>query len=120
MSGTPGSSACASTPMPIRSSDTEHLRQLVEAARSKGRDRRLVEVAPRAATDMHRDHPGGKRRDDIVVDAVADVRNLLRRDAGLVDHAPEELRSRFLDSPARGRAHEVDVLAHELLGLDRR
>src|SRR5947199_9723875 len=75
-SGTPGSRACASTPVPIRSSDTEHLRKLVEALDAQGGRRRLVQVSPRPAADVHGDHAGGERRRNVVVDAVSDVGDL--------------------------------------------
>src|SRR4051812_42864067 len=109
-SGTPGSSACASTPVPIRSSDTEHLRKLVEALDAQRTRWRFVQVAPGPAADVHGDHAGGECRLDVVVDAVPDVRDLRDGQPRLCRDAFEERRRRLLDAPAGGRADEVHVL----------
>src|SRR5580765_7712972 len=106
--------------MPTRSSDIQCSRQLVEAVDSESGAGRLVEVAPRAAADVDGDHPGGERGHYVVVHPVADVGDLRRSEAGLHGDSLEELRARLFDAPARRRADEVDVLADELLGLDRR
>src|SRR3954451_19337652 len=116
-SGTPGSRACASTPVPIRSSDTKYPRKVVEALDAQGGRWRFVQVAPGPAADVHRDHAHGERRLDIVVDAISDVRDLRDGPLCLGHDALEERGGRLLDAPARRRADEVDVLAQEVLGL---
>src|SRR3954447_23174697 len=80
-SATPSSSACASTPRPMRRSDTERLRKLIERSDPEIRLGRVVEVAPGAAPDVHGEHPCALGGAYVVVDAVADVGDLLRRDA---------------------------------------
>src|SRR5205823_3648136 len=114
-SGTPSSRACASKPVPTRYSDTlERPRQLVERV---DRDCPVRRLAPGvlAAADAHRMQAGCKRRHDVVVHPVADIEDLLRRNACLVHHVCEEARVGLLDAPALRRADEVDVWAEELL-----
>ena len=83
------------------------------------RGRRLVEVPPRAAADVHRNHAGSERRLDVVVDAVADVGDLLCVDAGLLGDPLEERGRRLLHAETLGGGDEVDVRPHELLVQDR-
>ena len=66
-----------------------------------------VDVTPWAAPHEHRDHPGGKRRADVVVQPVADVGDLAGRAPALGDDPVEERRGRLLDSPAGRGADEV-------------
>src|SRR5919202_4128732 len=106
-SGTPSAKAWASTPIPIRISDTaERLRQLVERADAQGAD--ALQIRPWAAPNLNRDEPRRARRQDVVVEPVADVRDLVRRGAARLDDADEEVGRRLLDAPARRRRHEVD------------
>src|SRR5215210_960602 len=119
-SGVPDANPCASTPIPTRRSDTEQLRNLSEGGSAQRLGRRLVEVPPRAPAQVDGHHPGRQRRHDVVVDAVADVCDLARIDAGLGHDSLEEPGRGLLDAPADGRADEVDVLAHGLLELARR
>src|SRR5829696_207103 len=119
-SGVSEENAWASTPIPIRRSDTEELRHLDQRRRAQGFRGRLVEIPPRAAAQMDGDHAGRERRHDVVVDAVADICDLARLGAGLHDDPLEESGSGLLDSPPDGRADEVDVLPLDLLELARR
>ena len=116
----PSAKAWASTPNPILSSDTEHLGQLAERGDAEGSGRRLVQMTPGAATDVHGDHPCGEGRLDVVVDPVADIGDLLSRDAALGDDPLEERGRGFLDSPARRRADEIDVVAEQVLRIRER
>ncbi len=111
-SGTPSSNACASTPRPIRSSDTERPGQLGERA-----DRGSRPAAARAGVPTGRGARGrrpcrpraparrrcrrGRRR----------TRSRSAGDAALGDDPLEERGRRLLDAPARRRADEVDVVA---------
>src|SRR5205085_217276 len=92
-SGTPSAKAWASNPIPTRSSDTfERLGQLVE--RADGQSPGVVaglEIAPGATADPDGDEAGLERREDVVVEPVADVPDLVRRGAGRLDDAGEEL-----------------------------
>src|SRR3954452_639242 len=82
--------ACASTPMPTRSSDTgEHRGQLVE--RRDLRPGPALQVAPRAAAYMHGEHPGRRSGPYVVVEPVADVGDLGRRPRRGLDQPAEEL-----------------------------
>ena len=63
-----------------------------------------VDDAPRASTQVHGQHPGPACWQHVVVHAVADVRDVLRRGADLARHPDEEGRVGLGDAPAcRGR-----------------
>ena len=70
-------------------------RRRVAAARR----RRAGGPTGRGAVDG--DHPGGERGQDVVVDPVADVRDLAGRAAASADEPLEERGRRLLDAPAR-------------------
>src|SRR3954452_20477769 len=111
--------------MPTRSSDIERQRveyggQLVERADRDGARRRIVEVAPRPAAHVYADEAGRERGPHVVVDAVANVGDLGRLVPDLVQDPREELRPRLGDAPARGRADDVDAVAEQVLGRERR
>src|SRR5205807_7028037 len=115
-SGTPSSSACASTPMPTRYSGIrERLRQLAQRVDAQRARRRLAQEAPRAATYVDGDHPCGERGLDVVVDAIADVRELRRLASGLVGYAREELPRGLLDAPPLRGPGPVDMTAQDVL-----
>jgi hypothetical protein len=79
-----------------------------------------VDVPPRAAPHEHRNHPGGKRRADVVAQSVAHVGDLSRRAPALGDDPVEECCGRLLDSPAGRGADEVSWQvqgAKQALGL---
>ena len=57
---------------------------------------------------MNRDESGGCGRKHVVVDSIADVRDLSRRAARLGDDSGKEPGRRFLHAPARRRADDVD------------
>ena len=100
-SGTPGSSACASKPVPTRKSDTRAppaARRGLAIAIAPGGG--LVHATPRAPADVHGDHAGRERGHDVVVDAVADVRDLRRLGTpDCVHDAREELGRGLRDAP---------------------
>ena len=77
-------------------------------------------MSPRASAHVHGDHPGGESGRNVVVDAIADVRDLVGVDATLEDDPLEERRRGFLDTPAGRRADQVDVVAQEVLGIRER
>ena len=59
-----------------------------------------VQEPPGPAANVHRGHAGRQYGHDIVVDPVADVRDLGRLQATLRHDAVEELRRRLRDAPA--------------------
>src|SRR5205085_10402845 len=64
--------------------------------------------APRPAADEDRSQARRLGGQDVVVQAVADVRDLRRRGGAFSRYALEELRSGLLDAPARRGADPVD------------
>src|SRR5436190_10351912 len=107
-SGTPGSSAWASNPVPTRRSANHGLRHLVEAVDGYRFRRRLAHTAPGPATDVHRGHPGPERREHVVVDAVPDVCDRPSIAWHSLGHALEELRSGLLDAPGGRRSDQIE------------
>ena len=80
---------------------------------------RLVHVPPRAATQQHCRQAGLARRQDVVLDAVADVGDLGCLEAGALDDRLEEGRVRLLGAEVVGSGDEVSgqvQLADELAG----
>src|SRR5439155_1119193 len=118
-SGTPSSSACASTPIPTRSSGIggESVRKLGQRVHADVGPGRILQVAPGPAAQVHREHPRSPRGLDVVVDAVTDVRDLALREAALGADAGEKLGRGLLDAPAgRGRDEiDLDALASDPL-----
>src|SRR5262245_2320430 len=114
-SGMPSANACASTPSPMRRSDTEGGLELVQRLDPDRLRGGLVQIAPRAAADVHGRHPGGDRRLDVVVDAVADVGDLRWAELDGLCQTPEERRGRLFDAPTLGRAEHLQVAAQHLL-----
>ncbi len=80
--------------------------------------RRLLEVTPRAAADVHADHAGGERRADVVVRAVAHVRDPRSRDTRQVDDPLEE-RGSGLPTPQLADDATASTCGREIV-LDRR
>src|SRR3954447_26830872 len=78
---------CASTPIPTRRSDNgEDRRQLVQRLDpERGPFGASLQIAPGAAPDVHRHHPGRRGRHDVVVDPVAHVRDLSRLQVDLLE-----------------------------------
>src|SRR5687767_14218995 len=112
--GTPSSKACASTPRPMRRSDTaQRLRQLGERVDPDVRPLgACLQVTPRPSPEMNGDHPRGTGGNDVEVDAVAHVCDLLRLAAGLGGDAGEERRLGLAHASAVRRADAVDFETH--------
>ena len=77
-------------------------------------------MAPRAAANVHADHSGGDRRADVVVHAVAHVRDLRRLHPGEVDDSSEERRVGLVHAPTLGRADRVEPAPQVVLDVRRR
>src|SRR5574341_869486 len=93
---------CRVALQPVLLEKGQALGQLVERfnaeVRSGGVGVSCVDVTPRPSSYQHGDYPCGESRADVVVQPVADVRDLTRRAATFGDDPVEELWCGLLDT----------------------